>query len=90
MKQVVNSTLLDFQVRAKTGNYTVVYKQSGATTYFNDSDTSNWSNLQTVDLSRPLDPTTYLLPIIIAAIIATAIIIYGRSKASKNPYVKKL
>ena len=94
MKQVVNSTSLDFQVRAKTGNYTIVNKQSGTTTYFNDSDTSNWSNLQTVDLSQPLsqhsttttqDLTTYLLPIsITVALVILGVVVYQRRKIPKT------
>jgi hypothetical protein len=56
VKMVVNSSLLDFQVRANTGYYLVVPIQGGADTYFNVSETSDWSNTQTVNLTQPLSP----------------------------------
>ena len=56
VKMLVNSSLLDFQVRARTGNYTIVYEQNGATIYFNASETSDWSVTQTVNLTQPLSP----------------------------------
>jgi hypothetical protein len=52
----VNGSLLDFQVRANTGYYLVVPITGGADTYFNVSETSDWSNTQTVNLTQPLSP----------------------------------
>ena len=51
-----NSSVLDFQVRARTGYYVVVPIQGGADIYFNASETSDWSNTQTVNLTQPLSP----------------------------------
>lgn len=56
LQRFVNGSLIDFQVRANTGNYTIVYRQTGATIYFNASETSDWSNIQTVDLTQSLSP----------------------------------
>ena len=52
----VNSSLLDFQVRANTGYYLVVPITHGADTYFNVSETSDWSNIQTVNLTQSSSP----------------------------------
>ena len=56
IQMFVNGSLIDFQVRANTGNYTIVYEQTGATFYFDVSETSDWSNTQTVNLTQPLSP----------------------------------
>jgi hypothetical protein len=56
IKTFVNSSLLDFQVRANTGYYVVVPIQGGSDTCFNVSETSDWSNTQTVNLTQSLSP----------------------------------
>ena len=56
IKTFVNSSLLDFQVRANTGYYLVVPITGGADTYFNVSETSDWSNIQTVNLTQSSSP----------------------------------
>jgi hypothetical protein len=56
MQRFVNGSLIDFQVQAVTGYYRVVPISGGATIYFNASETSDWSNTQTVNLTQPLSP----------------------------------
>ena len=60
LKMFVNSSLIDFQVQAKTGYYVVVPIQGGSDIEFHASETSEWSNTQTVTLpinSNSASPT---------------------------------
>jgi hypothetical protein len=56
LQRFVNGSLIDFQLQAVTGYYRVVPIQGGADTYFNASDSSDWSNTQTVNLTQSLSP----------------------------------
>jgi len=56
MKTFVNSSLLDFQVRANTGYYLIVPIYGGSDISFNVSETSDWSNTQTVNLTQSSSP----------------------------------
>jgi hypothetical protein len=64
MKSFLNSGLIDFQLQAVTGYYRVVPIPGGADIYFNDSETSDWSGTQTVNLTQSLSPhpTTTMQP----------------------------